>query len=458
MDWNVINQMKHGAHKELYDLILNNNSKVLTFYSSAHISDINKNLTTNFSEEVKADLEFLSELTSNNCLYLDFKNNLNVNNIKPFDYLKELVEEPDWFSGSITDQLLSYVNDIESINPDLSSSFKNLLNSDCHLDIGPLADIFPEFRGSTYKEIIDSATSFFKGLSYTEQYSKLRKLVQSGLSINRDQIYNSINPFQQIDTALLKTGINYQNFVANIKTNLKQDDNWFNQITNTYINLDMFGFKEDKIYVKPNKSNTFKNIINDASHTAFGTICHYFVTNDKLAFEKANVTYKALGINTKICKPIDAYDCLKNLNDYSTLDKIYQRIAAEYDNEKNIRVSHDIDQNRLITIDSRVMFIYFFNKVYIPENFEKDRYLVLSTVKPTNGKFYYRIEIENLISNLDEFLNVPKDNRMSLSEDEFITIQNNHDWKRVYHGADITLTLTQVNGFIQLYISLIPCE
>jgi hypothetical protein len=90
----------------------------------------------------------------------------------------------------------------------------------------------------------------------------------------------------------------------------------------------------------------------------------------------------------------------------------------------------------------------------VPEFFGKDRYLILSTDKPTNGNFYYRQEIENLVSNIDDLLDIQKENRVRFSDDEFETIKNNGDWKRNYCGTDIMLTLTQYDGFIQLYIYL----
>lgn len=454
LDWNVISQMKNGAHSMLYSLLLENKKNILIFYSGAHIDDINKNINSDINEITKSDLKFLSELTSNNCLFLDMNNILNTDFIDPLNYLKDRLEERELFEGNLSDKLISYIDEIEQFNPNLAANYKNFLHTDCDFDIGPLKNIFPELKGGSFKNILDSMFELFKNMNNTERYSGLRKLIQNGLSINRDKIFNSDNPFEQIKSVFTKTGITYDNFIETIRSNLKQDENWYNQITNTYINLDMFGFKEDKVFVKPNKSNTFKNIINDASHAAFGSICHYFITNDNRAYEKTKATYNVHCINTNLCKPDEAYNSLKNMNDFNILGKIFDQIPQEYDNGHKSEVLLNNDSMKFTMIISQIMFIYFFNKIYVPEFFGKDRYLILSTDKPTNGNFYYRQEIENLVSNIDDLLDIQKENRVQFSDDEFETIKNNGDWKRNYCGTDIMLTLTQYDGFIQLYIYL----
>ena len=68
-DWNVLSQMKNGHHSELLSYI-EGNDKFLIPYSTVHIGDISSSFNnTEHNKYIDIDLEFISRISNNYCLY-----------------------------------------------------------------------------------------------------------------------------------------------------------------------------------------------------------------------------------------------------------------------------------------------------------------------------------------------------------------------------------------------------
>ena len=87
----------------------------------------------------------------------------------------------------------------------------------------------------------------FHNMNETEDYKDLRNMVQQ-IGVNSGHFNENKNPFEIIDNAYKKTGV--ENFnVDQYFDKTKNAPEWFNDITNEYVKLDMHGFKADKVKV-----------------------------------------------------------------------------------------------------------------------------------------------------------------------------------------------------------------
>src|SRR5690606_33834059 len=138
-------------------------------------------------------------------------------------------------------------------------------------------------------------------LNESDGYQELRKTVQGGMGINRDKIFDSKDPYKIIDDKYKKVGTNPNQFIDNSKN----APEWFNEITNEYLLLDMHGYQEDKVNIKKGRKETFKNTTEDAFHAAFASTCNFYIINDDKSYNKTRKIFEKLEIFTYVLKPIE---------------------------------------------------------------------------------------------------------------------------------------------------------
>lgn len=69
IDWNVLNGIKNGRFEEL-EKIIRQSEKFIIIYSTSHISDIASSYSDDkVNTEIQSDLEFLSEITQDLCIF-----------------------------------------------------------------------------------------------------------------------------------------------------------------------------------------------------------------------------------------------------------------------------------------------------------------------------------------------------------------------------------------------------
>src|SRR5258705_9152592 len=109
IDWNVMSQMKNGNHKDLYQILAS--EKFFIPYSTSHIGDIFSSYkeTEEQNNYINSDLDFISTLTRNTCLFNDGKNIL-MDFSSPHDLFQQKVEQRDLFQD-ISIQGLSKIFD-----------------------------------------------------------------------------------------------------------------------------------------------------------------------------------------------------------------------------------------------------------------------------------------------------------------------------------------------------------
>lgn len=453
LDWNVMAQLKDGVHPELEQILLDN-KKFLIPYSTSHVGDILSSFKDDDKQKelIKKDLGFITKLTHNACLFNNGKD-IVLDFTPPEEYYQQRLDDKDLIEDFSIDKLLGHYEDDEVIG-NLIKSFATLLKQiplDTFLKEAlenpqaaeQLETIFPGLKKNpTMDGFFKAFGKMFKNLNEADRYQDLRQIVQSGLSINRDKIFDSQNPYEILEEKYKQIGQLEMPNPANDKNAPK----WFNEISNEYIRLDMHGYQEDKVNVLKGRKETFKNTTEDAFHAAFASTCNFYIINDKKAFKKTIQVYQKLQINTIVFKPNEFVEYYKNYLDFK--EKIWN-ISFVYQILENAEYFEEQSENALIRTYPLPHFLFdFFNKIIVifPNNGDTS-ILLLSRIKPTNG-YLYIMEIIKLVDNLLDFFGQDIDNLGKATEAEF----KEENWiGREWKFHVITFKLVSTNGYIQLY-------
>ena len=452
-DWNVLSQIKNGDHYELKEIIFDN-EKLFIPFSTSHIGDISSNFneTSIQRKYIESDLNFISKLTGNKCLINTGKDVL-FDFYPPQELFKQRIEKKDLFNDLSLDGLMnnfeqdnftksigrSLINLLRSIP--IEESFKQAFENTESAE--KMDKVFPGIKDNTIMEgFFKSFSKMNLSLNESDGYQELRKIIQEGMGINRDKIFDSKDPYKIIDDKYKKVGTRPNLFIDNIKN----APEWFNEITNEYLLLDMHGYQEDKVNIKKGRKETFKNTTEDAFHAAFASTCNFYILNDNKSYKKTKLIYKNLGINTKVFKP---FEFVEYYQKYLDIKEVILNFKIPFEIIKTSDFYEEvIETATLRTYYIPFFFFDFFNKimVLIP-NDDGKTLLILSQNGPSNHKVYL-IEIQHLYKQLSGILGNDIDNLGQIKDEEF----KENDWigrKWKFHG--IILRLTRLNTHFQLY-------
>lgn len=457
-DWNVMSQMKNGNHKELFDIV-NNNKSLFKPFSTSHISDILSSFKDNKEQldYINSDLEFITQLTENYCFYNSGDKTV-LDYYDPKELFQQRIDEKELFKDISLNGLENIFKENE-LTKDIGKVFIDLLKS-IPLDKA-LIDAFKNPESSEEMEkmfpgLKDNLTmeGFFNafsnmniGLNESDDYKNLRIQVQSALGINRDSIFNSKNPYKDIENKYKKLGIpNNEHLTKN-----KYSPDWFNEITNEYISLDMHGYQEDKVNIKKGRKETFSNTTEDSFHSAFASICNFYIINDNKSYKKCKKVYEKLDVKTIVLKPnefVDYYNKYLKKDDYSS----DLNIAIEIMKTDNF-VENKVENGLLRTYLFPYLLFDFFNKILILFSTEKDDEKPTILLSQQSSKFnrIYSFELTNLINSLIELYGVDIDKYGEFNESEL----KSEKWiGRKWNYKNIVLRLTRINGHFQLYLDI----
>jgi len=454
LDWNVMAQMKNGFHQELKEIVLNND-KLLIPYSTSHIGDIFSSFKENDEQNklINEDLEFISALTNNLFLSNDGKV-VTLDSASPKEYYQQKLEEKDFYKDLSIEWLFKGIADDEFINSliqpyisilsqmPLDNVFKDAFSnpeSSKQFEI-----LFPGLKENlTMEGFFKSFSELYKGLNNNDKYKDLRDFIQKSLNINRDKLFDNHSPYELIEKSYNRIGLSpiqkleYENVAPQ----------WFNEITNEYILLDMHGYQEDKVNVDKGRKETFKNTTEDAFHAAFASTCNFYVVNDNKSYKKTKQVFKKLNINTVVFKPAEFIDYYKKYLD--VIEPIQNIRLINKTLEQDAFIEQQIEDGLLRTYYLPYFLFDFFNKilVVIPNNSDPE-IIVLSRIKPNNSRLYI-FEIKNLVIKITSLLGPDIDNYGEVLEDEF----KEEEWigREWVIGTSI-FRLVSTNGYIQLYI------
>lgn len=454
LDWNVISQMKNGNHPELNSIVFDN-SKLLIPYSTSHIGDIlsSFNETEKQKELIKLDLEFLSRLTKDHCLYND-GNSVLLDYTSPIELFEQRVEMKDTFKDISLDGLSEIFNQDESTK-EIGETFINSLKS---ISLGEdfmqalenpevaeqMEKMFPGLKDNpTMEGFFQSFNKMNIALNENDDYKHLRQIVQDGFGINRDKIFNIEEPYKLIDKEQKHKGFAIDGHIDNSKN----APEWFNKISNEYILLDMFGYQEDNVNVKKGRKETFKNTTEDAFHASFASTCSFYILNDKKSYNKTKKVYEKLSIKTIVHKPDEFVDYY---NRYLNIEDVSLNLPIAYDVLKNQQFYQSEEEGgKLRTYYLPYYLFDFFNKilVYIP-NDNSYISLLLSQNKSDNYITYVK-QVIKLVDDITELFGIDIEKIGRVKDEEFIDGKWNG---RIWKQNNITYKLILNNGTFQFYI------
>jgi len=238
-----------SPHVILNDFLKRNSDKITLVYSDAHLGDLAKT-AEGLSETLKNDLNYLSEKTKNLVVVKYFgRDYIDVENRHALEFYEQNVYD------NSTAQLVQWQTVVEQMTDNFGPIRDEIIKT--HFKLEPKS--ICNFSVSQLDELIKMI-----GIS-----SSLKEFIELGLALRGD---TSKNPLTYID-----------------------------YYTTAYMNLDLIGFFPDSM----NEKGDFSNLLNDAKHSAYGSICKAFITNDNKCYHKSKFLFgyfKSISKLIKTCK------------------------------------------------------------------------------------------------------------------------------------------------------------
>lgn len=260
IDWNLFSILKKpelSPHILLDNFLKNNSDKITLVYSDAHLGDLAK--TSNKSNDVlKSDLMYLSNKTEDLTIvnyfgrdYVDveYRNAFEFYETNKFDNSTEPLAQFQSAIKQLTDYYGTIRDDI------IRTHFKTDPINICNFSIFQIDELIKimGFRNS------------------------LKELIEFGLQLRGD---TTKNPLTYID-----------------------------YYTTAYMNLDLIGFFPDSM----NEQGSFNNLLNDSKHSAYGSLCKAFITNDNKCYHKSKLLFEYFGSKSKLIKTCKIKDNIAEL-------------------------------------------------------------------------------------------------------------------------------------------------
>ena len=452
--------MKNNHFPELNDIILNKD-KFLLLYSTSHIGDIFASIKNHSEEEqklIQEDLDYITKLTDDLCLVNNSKE-VTLNTYEPGELLDDRIREAPLFEDFSLDNLFSSI-DVDDPMFGIVNTMKNMIAS-IPLDLAfkealenpesaeMLDKMFPGLKeDQTMNGFFKSFSKMFHNMNETEDYKDLRNMVQQ-IGVNSGHFNENKNPLEVIDNAYRKIGVENSNVDKYFEKG-KNAPEWFDDITNEYIKLDMHGFKADKVKVTAKEKNTFNNTTEDASHSAFASRCEFYITNDDKNYHKTKAVFQKLGINTIVLKPnefIQYYNLFLNVNNF---DDHFTSIIDEIKRVENFQEQKYQNGESFGWVNfTNQYFFNFFNKILIPSPETNDALFVLGKESPSKRYIISHKEIEGMLKLFVDKLGIDINGK---SYFEISEINTEEDWTgRIWELNFGQITIKRLNGWFQMY-------
>lgn len=467
LDWNIMSGMKNNHFQELHNIILNRD-KFLLLYSTSHIGDIFAGIKNHSEEEqkiIREDLDYITYLTDDLCLVNNSKE-VTLSRYEPGELLDDRIREAPLFEDFSIDNLFGSIEEDDPMFG-LVSSMKNTLSS-IPLDsafkeafenpesASMLNKMFQELKGDqTMNGFFKSFGKMFHNMNETEDYKDLRNIIQK-IGVNSGHFNENKNPFEVIDNAYKKTGIK-DFYVDKYFDKTKNAPEWFNDITNEYIKLDMHGFKADEVKVTDKEKKTFKNTTEDASHSAFASKCEFYITNDNRNYHKTKAVYQKLGIYTVVLKPTEFVEYFNTFLNYNDFDEHFLSLVEELNKCQNFSQFKFENSESLGYVNFTNQFFFdFFNKITISFSNENKSFFVLTKENSSNHYIISQSEIEATLKLFVDKLGVDVNGK---SYFEIGEININEDWTgRTWETNIGQISIKRLNGWFQMYFYPINIE
>lgn len=249
IDWNLLSILRNPKlepHKILANFLDTNRERFKLVYSEAHLDDLAKSNNRNDSL-VKTDLKYISDKTKGLAIVKYFGRG----------YVDIEYRDPaEFYESNIADSTSEPFSQMQLVVDQMTSQF------------GPIRDnvIRTHFKTDP-KEICNFSVSQLDELIKRIGISNsIKGFIEFGLQLRGNA---SRNPLTHIDYYM--TG---------------------------YMNLDLIGFFPDSLEGK----QSFNNLLNDSKHSAYGSMCKAFITNDNKCYHKSKLLFEYFDCDSALIK------------------------------------------------------------------------------------------------------------------------------------------------------------
>lgn len=461
IDWNVMSGMKSNYFPEFSKLI--KRDKFLLVYSSSHIGDIFASYNESFEQQnvIQQDLDFISELTSDNCI-VSCGDKITIDLYDPSELMNDRIRESPIFkdmsidtllksidlAGNLSNLLSSYFNLLKNLPLDIA--FKQAYNNTESAEI--LKNVFPGLENNlTMEGFFNAFSQMNKDLNEKESYKDIREIIQK-VGVSSGHFNETKNPFDVIDKAYQKLNIDGFEF-RNHFDNSKSVPNWFNEIVNQYLKLDIHGFKADKVKVSEKGKNTFRNTSEDAFHSGFASRCDFYITSDDKNYKKTKAVFEKLQIRTKVLKPNEFIEYFGDDYEKDKFDNHFDLIVQTISTGEFFNLNYSSGENFGFVHYSDKFFFNFYNKILIPKNKSEGLQFVLS--KDHSSDSFYILAIKELECLLTIMVNKFGADYYGKSLYQSGEIEGDNWAGRRWDVGDFSFRIARLNGWFQFYFYII---
>jgi len=381
LDWNVYSNLKQENFKQIRSFLRENKDVLLFPYSPAHFTDFLKSNKFD-SENFLTDLETLEEFCVKHLLRWEGGHGV----VPKFGTPK------DYYEGEKGKEQPDSLFDIEKILSDLNESCLELGLG----KFGELLKLSYQLKPSGVElssENHDTLNKYFPNIN------------------NRSSIWDlmkDVVPFMQ---QLLFEGDFYKGLRRDIEMQgLKADSrkdklSFFEVFTVSYLFLDMFGYKSDKL---PKKTDNMRNIQADGEHSLYAGYCDFFVTSDKNQIHKSKVLYNEFDTATIILEPSEIINVIGPLIHRPKKEDNLISEVLSICVEQNLVEHHQVSVEREFEAFAYKLPIQFFNyfNYVIFTDYGHHEGVALTLRKSFNNfsRFIFYTEAENVIDSIVEYL------------------------------------------------------
>jgi hypothetical protein len=248
IDWNLYSILKKPVlepHLLLHSFLTSNKKAIRLVYSPAHLGDLAQT-SENFNERRNEDLKYLSEKTNNKCIVGYWgTSDIIIDNRDPLEFFE--------------------TNEIDNSHPTL--------------------EMFDSFRRI-----------------FTDQYGMIRdQIVRHHFRVEPSEICNFSK--NQLDQLIKMVGVSpsleeFLKFGLHLRTSPTDVLSYIDFYYTAYINLDLINFFPDSMV----EEGEFENLKNDALHSAYGSLCDAFITNDNKCFHKSKFLFNYYKCSTTLIR------------------------------------------------------------------------------------------------------------------------------------------------------------
>jgi hypothetical protein len=420
LDWNVVSNFKRDEYFEIRNFIAEHKDCLLIPFTPAHFDDLMKSYNSD-NVAFYQDLEHLEYLSEKH--FLRWENDIKISFITPKEYF-EKVKNNDDVSSMIDFEKIFH--DLDSLNPQLNigTLMKSILElSPSEIQVTDknrewINKLFPNITNdSSALDAINDVSYFMKKLSQDRNYYKnLRKdIADEGFKLDANSGNWIVeNVIENIDNTFRDIGIPYTffEFVNKCLENNKETVNIYNYYINSYLMLDLFGFKPDKL---PKPTNNMQNILTDGNHSFFSAFCDYFVTTDEKLKIKTQVLYNKFNVSTVIITPKEFIETLKSkIHNLNINTNFLWELSTILDFKNGLEKSHIYEENDIHVFKLPLFYLNFFNYVTVQFSHEKNciQQIIFERVFKGFSRLIFYTESEQLIDQLvayfDSFDSVEK--------------------------------------------------